>query len=268
MNASFLVRPGLSALSDGLCTDHIMHVVIVQMGRIAETAGFASLVFPFGKRVRGVLEHQILFSFFGSGITDDHHLIGERGEILPFVLHAVLCEAYMDKSRIQRKRAGISFDIFFLNAGFDVEGACRCETTETERIFGICLIRHLAIEVVLSELRCLCLVLIQKSLTDLLQHVCRVLVYVPVIISALGSVRATAPEALFIESDVLGSYGTEDVRSDASVADGQSLLFPFRIQIAVSAAGGCSGIVSPGRLFAGSDGNIKKDVHGYLLGIS
>ena len=55
----------------------------------------------------------------------------------------------------------------------------------------------------------------------------RLLVHIPVVVSAFRCIGSSAPEALLVERDAFGLDGAHDVSTQVAIADGQGDSFPF-----------------------------------------
>ena len=211
-------------------------MVVVELGHKAHLIFSAHLETSCRQGIRHIRKCQILALFPVGRKTDHHHIVGIGREEITAVTHALTRKTDRHQSRIKRQGTRVSADFPLIKSRGDTELSGSRKTSEAERSLGIRLIRHPAVEIVLGKACRLFRVPIQKRLAYFLQHVCRLLVHVPIIVRASGGVRSPTPQALLIERETLLAYRTEHIRPDASVAYGKRHVFPLPVLVHHSAS--------------------------------
>ena len=118
-------------------------------------------------------------------------------------------------------------------ACFDIEFTHCGEVTETERLFAVIFIRCCTVEVLSCQFCRFFVITVKKSLAYVIEQMCRLLVYVPIIQCTAFGVRTATPQCLFVECDTFSLERTKYVRTDTSVAYRQRLRFPFLVGVIV-----------------------------------
>ena len=226
-----------TALSHSLDAHSVLHGVVVETCQPAERVGAVSLHLARRYRVGSVGEHEVLLAAVRCREAHRHHVGRMRHEILALVLHAVLAETHLGKSRVERQLTTVAGHAHRAESGLDVELACCCEAAEAERLLGISLVGHHAVEVLACEQLRLLPVALGERLAYLAHHMSRLLVHVPVVGSATRGVRTAAPERLLVERDALSLNRAEHIAADIAVADGQRLRLPFGVGVVHQVAG-------------------------------
>ena len=96
-----------AALSHSLDAHGVLHTVVVETCQPAERVGAVRLHLARRHGVGGVGEHEVLLATLRGSEAHRHHVSRMRHEILALVLHAVLAEAHLRKSRVERKLTAI-----------------------------------------------------------------------------------------------------------------------------------------------------------------
>ena len=191
-NFSVMIVYG-SALCHRLHTYAILHIIIVETGVPQEFVVAFGYHLALRNGVLGIRKHEVLHSLTRSLEAYSHHIGRIADEVFACIADAVLGKRHHSQSRVDRERAAIACHAHLAQSGLNVQFACCSETTEAERFLCICLVGHRTVEVFACKHFRLLQVVVDKSLTYVLDYTSRLLVDVPVVACTLACVRSATP---------------------------------------------------------------------------
>ena len=195
-----------SSLVDSLYAYGILHVVVV------ETCVPQQLVVALGRElslrhgVGSVGYNEVLLALLGCCKAYGNDVGGITCKVVAAVHYAVLAELDVRQSRIQRQLAAIARHANAAKSGLHVQLAGCGEASEARRCLVLRAVSHLAVEVLACQHVRLLPVVVGKCLTYILEHMCRLLVNVPVVGSPFLGVRSATPERFLVECQSFGLH--------------------------------------------------------------
>ena len=183
-----------SPLQHGPHRDGILHVIIIQLPRVNNSRPLPiGPDLPARNGIRSIRENQMLPPPPICRESYHHHLIGVRDKTFPTIIHPILPESHDGHGRIERQYPLVVFYPSLVNTRPHVKLPHRRETPETGRLLGARFVRNPTVKIPAGKPCRLVEITFRESLSYIFQHVCRLLVRVPITSSTFCRVRPAPP---------------------------------------------------------------------------